>query len=52
VVIYAYNHHVRLLSPEPMVVKQPQFTRVEEPTLLCNHVVLAKFHLYDNGVRQ
>jgi hypothetical protein len=34
VVIYAYNHHVRLLSPEPMVVMQPQFTRVEEPTLL------------------
>jgi hypothetical protein len=25
-------------SPEPMVVKQPQFTRVEEPTLLNNHV--------------
>src|ERR1700730_16682625 len=22
-----------------MVVKQPQFTRVEEPTLLCNHVI-------------
>ena len=21
-----------------MVVKQPKFTRVEEPTLLCNHV--------------
>src|ERR1700758_4208681 len=38
VVIYAYNHHVRLLSPEPLVVKQPQFTRVEEPTLLCNHL--------------
>jgi hypothetical protein len=38
VVIYAYNHHVRLLSPEPAVVKQPQFTRVEEPTLLCNQV--------------
>src|SRR6202040_2011857 len=33
VVIYAYNHHVRLLSPEPMVVEQPKFTRVEEPTL-------------------
>ena len=33
VVIYAYKHHVRLLSPEPMVVKQPQFTRAEEPTL-------------------
>jgi hypothetical protein len=45
VIIYAYNHHVRLLSPEPMVVKQPQFTRVEEPTLLCNHqVVLSRFH--------
>src|SRR4030095_9461676 len=41
VVIYAYNHHVRLLSPEPMVVKQPQFTRVEEPTLLCNQVLLS-----------
>jgi hypothetical protein len=38
VVIYAYNHHVRLLSPEPMVVEQPQSTRVEEPTLLCNQV--------------
>ncbi len=24
VVIYAYNHHVRLLSPEPMVVDKPQ----------------------------
>ena len=37
VVIYAYNHHVRLLSPEPAVVHKPQSTRVEEPTLLCNH---------------
>ena len=41
-VIYAYNHHVRLLSPEPEVVKQPQSTRVEEPTLLCNHVFLSR----------
>ena len=24
-------------SPEAMVVKQPKFTRVGEPTLLCNH---------------
>ena len=23
-------------SPEAMVVKQPKFTRVGEPTLLCN----------------
>jgi hypothetical protein len=37
-VIYAYQHHVRLLSPEPEVVKQPQFTRDKEPTLLCNQV--------------
>jgi len=39
VVIYAYQHHVRLLSPEPEVVKQPQSTRVKEPTLLCNQVI-------------
>jgi hypothetical protein len=45
VVIYAYNHHVRLLSPEPMVVKQPQFTRVEEPTLLCNQVKSRQKHM-------
>jgi hypothetical protein len=38
VVIYAYNHHVRLLSPEPAVIDKPQSTRVEEPTLLCNQV--------------
>jgi hypothetical protein len=31
-----------------MVVKQPQFTRGKEPTLLCNHVVLVKFHLDDS----
>src|ERR1700722_11019957 len=35
-VIYAYQHHVGLLSPEPVAVTQPQSTRVEEPTLLCN----------------
>jgi hypothetical protein len=28
---------LKVLSPELMVVKQPKFTRVEEPTLLCNH---------------
>jgi hypothetical protein len=38
VVIYAYRHHVRLLSPEPVVVTQPQSTRVEEPTLLRHQV--------------
>src|SRR5882672_4445706 len=28
----------RLLPPEPLVVTQPKFTRVKEPTLLCNQV--------------
>jgi len=34
----ALGGHVQLLSPEPAVVKLLQLTRVEEPTLLCNHV--------------
>src|SRR5258708_735784 len=29
VIIYSYNDHVRLLPPEPLVVMQPQSTRVE-----------------------
>jgi hypothetical protein len=29
VIIHAYNDHVRLLSPEPLVVEQPQSTQVE-----------------------
>src|SRR5262250_753853 len=28
----------RLLSPEPVVVEQLQATRMEGPTLLCNHL--------------
>jgi hypothetical protein len=32
----------RLFSPEPLVVKQPKFTRVEEPALLCNQVKIAR----------
>jgi len=28
VIIHAYNQHVRLLSPEPMVLDKPQSTRV------------------------
>src|SRR5712691_825624 len=39
VIIYACRHHVRLLSPEPLVVGPPKSTRVEEPKLLCNQVV-------------
>jgi len=35
-----------------MVVMQPQFTRVEEPTLLCNHVLFRPIHLYGNRVYQ
>jgi len=33
-----YNHHVRLLSRAYGRFEQPQFTRVKEPTLLCNQV--------------
>jgi len=27
--MYSYNDHDRLLPPEPLVVEQPKFTRVE-----------------------
>src|SRR3981081_4642530 len=50
VVIYAYNHHVRLLSPEPEVVDKPQSTRVEEPTLLCNHLISISRNAYQDVV--
>jgi hypothetical protein len=48
VVIYALSVTCSAPLSEPMVVKQPQFTRVEEPTLLCNQLLLAparQFHL-------
>jgi hypothetical protein len=47
-----YNHHVRLLSPEPAVVDKPQSTRVEEPTLSCNQVQFPLFRNPRPGVRQ
>src|SRR5258708_38587424 len=34
VIIYAYNDHVWLLSPEPLVVNQPQSTRVEGASIV------------------
>ena len=53
VVIYAYNHHVRLLSPGPAVVDKPQSTRAGEPTLLCNQVGLVQTCPHDlPGSRQ
>ncbi len=38
--------HTKGTAPfsEPMVVKQPKFTRVEEPTWLCNHVEVRVDH--------
>src|SRR6267378_5924262 len=33
-IIYAYNDHVWLLSPEPLVVNQPQSTRVEGASIV------------------
>jgi hypothetical protein len=44
VIIYAYQH-VRLLPPKPLVIKQPKFTRVKEPTLLCNQVLFSSIWL-------
>jgi hypothetical protein len=39
VIIYAYNQHVWLLSPEPMDVDKPQSTRVEGASIVMksNH---------------
>jgi hypothetical protein len=51
VVIYAYDHHVRLLSPEPLVLDKPKSTRGEEPTLLCNQVATST-DLFGQGVYQ
>jgi hypothetical protein len=34
VVIHAYNHHVRLLSPEPLVVNNQSLLASKEPTSL------------------
>jgi hypothetical protein len=39
-VIYALYHHVRLLSPEPMVVDKPQSTRVEADIVMQSSVFL------------
>jgi hypothetical protein len=38
VIIHAYNHHVRLLSPEPLVSTNHSLPGAEEPALLCNQV--------------
>src|SRR5215467_1341495 len=37
VIIYSYNHHVRLLPPERLVVNQ-SILGSREPTLLCHHL--------------
>lgn len=37
VIIYAYNQHVRLLPPEPLIVGQPKSTRIKEPAVLIRH---------------
>jgi hypothetical protein len=31
-------------SPKPPVVKQPKFTWVKEPTLLCNHLPIESYN--------
>jgi len=37
VIIYSYNHHVRLLPPERLVINQ-SILGSREPTLLCHQV--------------
>src|SRR6267378_6187752 len=44
VIIYAYNNHVWLLSPEPLVVNQPQSTRVEGASIVMKS---SDFNLMD-----
>jgi hypothetical protein len=38
VIICAYNHHVRLLPPEPVVVKQPKLLGSRGSALSCNQI--------------
>ena len=40
VIIYSYNDHVRLLPPEPLVVMQPQSTRVEGADIVMKSFLL------------
>ena len=38
VIVHTYNHHVRLLSPEPLVVDNQSLLESKEPTSLGHHM--------------
>src|ERR1700684_818919 len=46
VIIHAYNQHVRLLSPEPMVLDKPQSTRVSGAGVVMQSSVVLEIHMY------
>jgi hypothetical protein len=52
VIIHAYNDHVRLLSPEPLVVNNHSLLGSKEPTLLCNQVKSARSSMSGNATYQ
>src|SRR6202453_4593541 len=52
VIIHAYNQHVRLLSPEPLVFDKPSLLGSQEPALLCNQVKFALSRLSGNATNQ
>src|SRR5437016_13523084 len=50
VIIYSYNDHVRLLPPEPLVVNQPQSTRVEGADIVMKSSPVLGLNISGNGV--
>src|ERR1700684_2086677 len=44
VIIHAYHQHVRLLSPEPMVVDKPQSTRVSGAGVVMQSSAVVRFY--------
>jgi hypothetical protein len=50
VIISAYNQHVRLLPPEPVVVEQPQSTRVQGADIVMQSFGPAEERTSDNPV--
>ena len=51
VIIHAYNHHVRLLSPEPLVVNQPQSTRVQGADIVMKSSPVLELQMSGEGCR-
>jgi hypothetical protein len=52
VIIYSYNQHIRPLPPEPMVVKQSQFTRAKRADIVMRSSGDPVPHMSDHRVIQ